>query len=219
MNRQMRRAERKTKVKQGQDLPNSNSNSIVFEQKLPVSEAELMSLSEAELSSLAMEMSQNQNQTEEMGEKKPNKRKSRQNQVTGGIESSDKAPKEPRQAYAKDIKDLTALYENLGALIALRDPLTGLIVIKSAEERATELINVAKHHKKMLEVLRRIAKGGDYGACIMGHLSMIMAILAVHGRMPIQYAIPTLQRLEIDPMEIIAQQQEARNGHENVTAL
>jgi hypothetical protein len=145
------------------------------------------------------------------------KKRSPQNPLTGGIsESEDKAPKGAggKQSYAKDIKDLTSLYENLGALLSLRDPLTGLIIINSAEERATELVNVAKHHKRLLDALRRLSKGGDYGACIMGHLGMIITILAVHGRAPIQYAIPTLEKLGINPMDIVSRQQEARsNGH------
>lgn len=210
MNRQMRRAEKKNKV--APELPNSKSNSIHSELKLPHSTDELQNLSPEQMNQTSLKSQTSQtNQTE-------TKKKSPQNPPTGGTSESDKPPRD-NKTFAKDIKDLTELYENIGALIALRDPLTGLIIIKSAEQRATELVNVAKHHKKLLEILRRIAKGGDYGACVMGHVSMIIAILAVHGRMPIQYAIPTLQKLEIDPQEVLQQmefakqQQEAANGH------
>lgn len=129
-----------------------------------------------------------------------------QNLSTSGSRSSDKPPKDsgatPKQAYAKVVTDVTILYENIGGLISLRDPLTGLIIIKSAPERSQELVNVARHHKPMMDVLKRLSTGGDYMAAIMGHVGMVMAILAVHGRVPLQYGAGQLVKLGIDPMEV-----------------
>lgn len=207
MNRAMRRAERKSKPMRNQKSNDSESNSIVFEQKSPRSMDALQILSPEEEKVLMEET------IPEM-KSPPSRKKSNQNPSTGGTGESDKPPEgRDNKSHQKLIKEVAGLYENVGFLLSMRDPITGLIVIKSAEDRATELVNVAKHHKKFMEVLKRITKGNDYWACFWGHMSMVMAILAVHGRVPIQYALPTLEKLEIDPMEFLAKQQEAANGH------
>lgn len=218
MNRAMRRAESKQKKKDSQSL---EPQLINYEPKTNNLPQDSMNLSQEEASLLMQEnllTQENQQQLllQQPPQSKNRNRKNPQNPPIGGTEKlgEDKAPADRKGSYAKDIKDLASLYENLGGLISLKDPLTGLIIIQSAEERATELINVAKHHKKLLEVLRRIAKGGDYGACIMGHLSMVITILAVHGRAPIQFAVPTLEKLGINPMDIVSRLQEAQNGHD-----
>ena len=108
------------------------------------------------------------------------------------LESSDdnKAPKrELAQAVkqtprlAKLTNELAKLYATIGLFTTRFDTYDGLILIRESHHRATEVVNVAKHHKRMLEALEAIVDSNDYVACFIGHGMMAYAILAHHGKL------------------------------------
>lgn len=132
-------------------------------------------------------------------------KKADQNQHTHTSEkSSDVAPKGSRPApgnHKQLIGELTGLYATIGMLVSGVDAYTGVLLIQQAEKRATEMVNVARHHKEMLAFLKRLTTSNDYIACIMGHGMMAYAILAHFKRVPDH---PFLQAVGMSEDQIIA---------------
>lgn len=78
----------------------------------------------------------------------------------------------------------TKLYTLLGTVIFAFNPVDGTLIIMEAHQRATELILVAQHHKKMMEWLERLAAGNDYVNMAVGHAGVALAVLVNHDRLP-----------------------------------
>lgn len=116
-------------------------------------------------------------------------------------------------AEKKLIQDLAGQYAGIGFLVTGFDAYTGVMLIKEAEKRATELVNVARHHKKMMEFLKRLAAGNDYMTCILGHGIMLYAIASHFGRVP---QTPILAAMGLSEEQILAPppgMAEMMNGH------
>jgi len=115
-----------------------------------------------------------------------------QNLLTGTLEtSSDDSPpagmpteKARPRAQQKLIDDLTGWYTGIGALFLVADPTVGMLIMQGANQRATELVDVARHHPKMMKSLQNMVKDSDYMALIMGHGGMIFTILQHFGVIP-----------------------------------
>jgi len=97
---------------------------------------------------------------------------------------------------------------------ASADPYTGVLLMMSAEKRATELVNVARHHKKMMAFLKSITTSNDYVTLAIGHGFMAYAILAHFGAVP---PIPMLKQLGLSEEQVLAappdQGEVSQNGH------
>lgn len=84
-------------------------------------------------------------------------------------------PLTPKQK--KLAAELAGLYAGVGALVTGIKPLPGLIIISCAEERATEVVKVARHYPKMLAALEKLVETNDQMQCAIGHGVMFLAIL------------------------------------------
>lgn len=116
-------------------------------------------------------------------------------------------------AEKKLVQDLAGQYAGIGFLVTGFDAYTGVVLIKEAEKRATELVNVARHHKKMMEFLKRLAAGNDYMTCLLGHGIMIYAIASHFGRVP---QTPILTAMGLSEAQVLAPppgMEEMLNGH------
>lgn len=85
----------------------------------------------------------------------------------------------------REIRDrLTLMYQQIGVLLSGINQADGHIIIVNAHARATELVRVAQHHKEMMKTIRAMTEGNDYIACAIGYMSMVIAILANHNKLP-----------------------------------
>jgi hypothetical protein len=74
------------------------------------------------------------------------------------------------------------MYATAGFFISSRDMYDGMLVMKTSKQRAEELIRAARHDKRVMKWLERIANGSDVGSAIFGHVMMFYAIMAHHNR-------------------------------------
>lgn len=118
--------------------------------------------------------------------KRGRKRKNNLDPSTGTLDpsSGDKAPKQAVVSHKRLIGELSALYATLGMAVSAVDTYTGALLIQRAEQRASELVAVAKHHPGMLKMLSQVTAGNDYIACIIGHGTMLYAVMAHFGQLP-----------------------------------
>lgn len=86
------------------------------------------------------------------------------------------------------IERLTAMvagfYGMVGMAVMNRDLYDGAIIIKTAEDRAKEVLEVAKLHPWLMKFLEKAEKGNAYGSLILGHGMVLYAIMAHHDRLP-----------------------------------
>ena len=95
------------------------------------------------------------------------------------------APKPPTQARIDALQEkLVGFYTMTGFLLTQYDTYDGLVIIKGANDRATELVNVAKHNTGLFVVLESLVESNDYFALVMGHGMVAYALLSHHNRVP-----------------------------------
>lgn len=82
----------------------------------------------------------------------------------------------------KVAQKLTELYATVGMFISSADTYDGLLIIKTASQRAEEMVRACRHDKRAWQVLVRIANGSDVGSMVIGHTLLLYAIAAHHGR-------------------------------------
>ena len=100
------------------------------------------------------------------------------------------APKPPTQARIDALQEkLVGFYTMAGFLLTQYDTYDGLVIIKGANDRATELVNVAKHNTGLFVVLESLVESNDYFALVMGHGMVAYAILSHHNRVPANDAL------------------------------
>jgi hypothetical protein len=120
---------------------------------------------------------------------------SNQNGVTSGLSVSDvKQEPTPRTrnrqarvsgAKLKSVTDgVTSLYATIGIFAYARDQYDGLVIMTTAQDRAVELVNVAKHHKWLMDLLIRLTQSSDYVTLAVGHATLAYALLAHHNQIP-----------------------------------
>lgn len=122
-------------------------------------------------------------------------------------------PKQISAAEKQLIRDLAGLYATIGMLVGSADTYTGVLLMQSANKRAEELVAVARHHKKMMEVLKQLTTSNDYITCIMGHGMMAYAILAHFGQVP---QTPLIAAMGMSEAQVLAPppgMEEMMNGH------
>lgn len=120
-----------------------------------------------------------------------------QNPVTSGIEKLDnkasgtQGPQQRNRAprvntvKLKAVTDgVTSLYATIGIFAYARDQYDGLIIMTTAQDRAVELVNVAKHHKWLMDLLIRLTQSSDYVTLAIGHAGLVYAIMAHHNQIP-----------------------------------
>lgn len=78
---------------------------------------------------------------------------------------------------------LAGMYAGLGAGIAGFQPYSGLILIKSAGDRAEEVVKACRHNKEAWKWLERITSSSDLAGCLLGHGIMLYAIMSYNGRL------------------------------------
>jgi hypothetical protein len=72
------------------------------------------------------------------------------------------------------------MYAGAGAFVAGFKPYAGIVLIKSAETRAEEVVRACRHNKDAWKWLERIVSGSDLTTCLLGHGLMLYAIMS-HG--------------------------------------
>lgn len=78
---------------------------------------------------------------------------------------------------------IAGMYAGLGAGIAGFQPYSGLVLIKSAADRAEEVVRACRHHKEAWKWLERITSSSDLAGCLLGHGIMLYAIMSFNGRL------------------------------------
>jgi hypothetical protein len=66
-------------------------------------------------------------------------------------------------------------------VLHMADDVTGQIFIQNAEPRAYEWIELAQQDSRVEAILVKLTTGGAYGAIVMGHSTMLLALLARFG--------------------------------------
>lgn len=74
-----------------------------------------------------------------------------------------------------------ALYAKIGTLVFFFNRADGLTILECAEERAKELVAVAKLQPRVMKVLQAITKSNAYVELGTGHIALVLALLANHG--------------------------------------
>lgn len=81
-------------------------------------------------------------------------------------------------------ENVAGTYASIGILVSSRDSYDGMVILSSAEARATELVAVASHNKRLFELLERVFTQGDTMKMFIGHGIMVYAIMVHHNRLP-----------------------------------
>lgn len=84
---------------------------------------------------------------------------------------------------------LSGLYATVGMIVAQVNLYDGLVLAKSAGDRATEVIKVARHHPAMMKIIDMVLSSNDYVTLAIGHGTLLMAILMNHERIPVNEAL------------------------------
>lgn len=79
---------------------------------------------------------------------------------------------------------LAQVYGSFATLAMMVNPIAGQVIYVEAENRARELIRVARHHKPLMKIIDNIIAGNDYTSCFLGHAAMIGAIFALSDKLP-----------------------------------
>jgi len=117
------------------------------------------------------------------------------NDTPGGAPSENDAPVNDKPPKGKShqakggrpkretemIGRLTQFYGSVGMLAFAFSQADGAVLMQGAADRANELVNVARHHEAMWNVLETLTTGGDYVPLIVGHGAMLMTIMGNHG--------------------------------------
>jgi hypothetical protein len=98
-------------------------------------------------------------------------------------------PKRPRGASGKPgdkeiIEGLTNIYGGIGLAMFPINQYDGGVILSRAQVMAKSVVDVAHHHKEMMDWLRKLTAGNDYMMCIMAHLAVLAAIAANHKLVP-----------------------------------
>lgn len=117
--------------------------------------------------------------------------------ISADVPPSDLKPK--REPNAKLIEDVANLYTIVGVGIMPFDQFAGTLICSTADERAREHVNAARHNKAWLNALKRITKSSDIGAFAFGHAMMVYAILAVRGLIPANGALLGRMGIQVQP--------------------
>ncbi len=105
---------------------------------------------------------------------------------------------------------LAAFYGTVGFLLTQVNIYDGVVVIKGSEDRATEVVLVARKHKWLMEFLERMVETNDYVLLTVGHGMMLYAILANHGRIKANESV--LAQFGYHPSQLIPQSKEPDAG-------
>ena len=103
----------------------------------------------------------------------------------------------------KRAQALSGFYVLTGSLAARINLYDGVLIIKGAEDRATEVIRVAMQHPGMMKVIDAMIEGNVYFNLAMGHGVVLMAILMNHGRIPMNEGL--LSYFQLMPNQVIPQ--------------
>lgn len=127
-------------------------------------------------------------------------------QVTGTLSPSETkkrgAPTDRLAARAQKLyPKVVNFYASVGFLCTRWDTYDGCLLILGAEDRAKELLSVAQHHKRMLDMIERIVEGNDYVTLATGHGLVLYAMLVHHER--IKGDIPFLMKLGYHESQIL----------------
>jgi hypothetical protein len=82
------------------------------------------------------------------------------------------------------MRSLAGFYAVAGNLAASVNLYDGVLLIKGAEDRATEVVRVAMVNPRMMKIIDQMIEGNVYFNLVMGHGIILMAILMNHGRIP-----------------------------------
>ena len=74
-------------------------------------------------------------------------------------------------------------YAACGLFATRFDIYDGVLLIKESQNRAVELVKVARHHKWLYAFLERAVETNDYLVALAGHGMMLYGMLAHHGRL------------------------------------
>ena len=77
-------------------------------------------------------------------------------------------------------REVASLYMGMGMLLMAYQPADGIILIQGAVLRAREVCAVADRHPEFKRFLKRLTAGTVYSALIIGHATMVQAILKNH---------------------------------------
>jgi len=93
----------------------------------------------------------------------------------------------------------------------------------TAQDRAIELVNVAKHHKWLMDLLIRLTQSSDYVTLAVGHATLAYALLAHHNQIPKNDALLaqfgyTEQQVLTKAAMMQQQSQQAQTAQESVQA-
>jgi hypothetical protein len=120
-------------------------------------------------------------------------------------------------AKLKSVTDgVTSLYATIGIFAYARDQYDGLILMTTAQDRAVELVNVAKHHKWLMDLLIRLTQSSDYVTLAIGHAGLAYAIMAHHNQIPKNEAL--LAQFGYTEAQVMAKAQAMQAGQTAQTA-
>lgn len=168
----------------------------------------------------------------------PSNRTGPQNKTISGSDASTAKPSTPPDTKdvaplvrkfttnsARDrklIDGLTGIHVTAGLLLSSRDQYDGLVILTNSQKLSSNLVAVAKHHKWMYTALERLVSSSDYSQCFLAYGMIGYAILAHHGRVPVNDAL--LQQYGLHPIQIqkifeenITQEQHAMHSDNNST--
>lgn len=87
----------------------------------------------------------------------------------------------PRAKKGAFVEPLTELYTTLGMMLMAFDQQCATVVIKSAEQCATSMDELAYQNESVRRALTAITQTSAWGAVIFAHMPIIMAVAMHHG--------------------------------------
>lgn len=111
---------------------------------------------------------------------------------------------------------VTSLYATVGIFAYARDPYDGLVIMTTAQQRAVELVNVAKHHKWLMDLLVKLTQSSDYVTLAVGHATLAYAILSHHNQIPKNDAL--LTQFNLSEQQVFTAAAAMQAQQENATA-
>lgn len=93
------------------------------------------------------------------------------------------------------VKPLRQMYENIGGIVMLADPICGEAIINGAENCARSLDEMARANPKVRAVLMRLVQTNVMGQVIIAHLPIILAVLTHHFPKAIGHVVQIMSRM------------------------